>query len=180
MIYVALLRGINVGGNNSIDMEKLTKTFEEKGLRDVKTYINSENIIFKDKKYDKKRLPKVLEDAIKKDFNLKIKVLLRNKTDFKKMIKNLPKEWENNSEQKSDILFLWENIEKNQLEKDLTITDVDDVIRLKEEILWNINKKSQSKSGLINLAGTKSYKKITIRNLNTVRKIYEIMKSIKE
>ena len=46
MIYIALLRGINVGGNNKIDMKLLKLTFERVGMKSVKTYINSGNIIF--------------------------------------------------------------------------------------------------------------------------------------
>ncbi len=46
MIYVALLRGINVGGKNKIDMKLLKQTFERVGMNDVVTYINTGNIIF--------------------------------------------------------------------------------------------------------------------------------------
>lgn len=46
MIYIALLRGINVGGNNKIEMKKLKQTFEHAGMGHVTTYINSGNIIF--------------------------------------------------------------------------------------------------------------------------------------
>ncbi|MGV2794760.1 DUF1697 domain-containing protein, partial [Clostridium perfringens] len=46
MIYIALLRGINVGGNNKIDMKQLKASFERVGMRDVVTYINTGNIIF--------------------------------------------------------------------------------------------------------------------------------------
>lgn len=47
MVYVALLRGINVGGNNKIDMKLLKQTFEQAGMNDVVTYINTGNIIFR-------------------------------------------------------------------------------------------------------------------------------------
>jgi uncharacterized protein (DUF1697 family) len=46
MTYVALLRGINVGGNNKVEMKKLKTTFETLGFTSVVTYINSGNIIF--------------------------------------------------------------------------------------------------------------------------------------
>jgi len=45
--YVALLRGINVGGNNMISMKSLKASFDELGFQDVATYINSGNILFK-------------------------------------------------------------------------------------------------------------------------------------
>ena len=46
MIYIALLRGVNVGGNNKIDMKQLKSAFVEAGFSDVITYINSGNVIF--------------------------------------------------------------------------------------------------------------------------------------
>ena len=46
MVYIALLRGINVGGKNKIDMKLLKQTFEQVGMKDVVTYINTGNIIF--------------------------------------------------------------------------------------------------------------------------------------
>lgn len=48
MVYVALLRGINVGGKNKIDMKLLKKSFEQAGMNNVVTYINSGNIVFTD------------------------------------------------------------------------------------------------------------------------------------
>ena len=46
MIYIALLRGVNVGGNNKIDMKQLKSAFCEVGFSDVLTYTNSGNVIF--------------------------------------------------------------------------------------------------------------------------------------
>ncbi len=46
MTYVALLRGINVGGNRKVEMKRLKATFERAGFADVRTYINSGNVIF--------------------------------------------------------------------------------------------------------------------------------------
>lgn len=48
--YVALLRGINVGGNSKVEMSKLKKCFESFGYQNVFTYINSGNIIYDSKK----------------------------------------------------------------------------------------------------------------------------------
>ena len=48
MVYVALLRGVNVGGKNKMEMARLKATFEAAGMKDVTTYINSGNVIFSD------------------------------------------------------------------------------------------------------------------------------------
>lgn len=66
--YIALLRGINVGGKNKIAMPELKKMFEEMGYQNVVTYINSGNIVFSSN-ID-------MEEAIKKNCELAIKIIL--------------------------------------------------------------------------------------------------------
>jgi uncharacterized protein (DUF1697 family) len=61
--YVALLRGINVGGNNRVEMTKLKKVFEELGFADVSTYINSGNVIFSSQRKDAEHFPGEIEKA---------------------------------------------------------------------------------------------------------------------
>lgn len=56
MVYIALLRGINVGGKNKIDMKMLKQTFEKAGMYDVLTYINTGNIIFSSSELSKMEL----------------------------------------------------------------------------------------------------------------------------
>ncbi len=56
MVFIALLRGINVGGNNKIDMKLLKQTFEQAGMNDVVTYINTGNIIFSHKHLSKPKI----------------------------------------------------------------------------------------------------------------------------
>lgn len=108
MIYVALLRGINVGGNNKIGMKQLKETFEQAGMQKVVTYINSGNIIFAD---DQERtdahmeISELLEQAIAADFGLQIKVLLRNLEEMASVMQVLPSDWTNDDQAKSDVLF---------------------------------------------------------------------------
>ncbi len=95
MVYVALLRGINVGGKNKIDMKLLKETFARAGMESVSTYINSGNVIFIDKKHTKAQISELLQEAIFKDFQLDIKVLVRDISDFENMMKVLPESWKN-------------------------------------------------------------------------------------
>ncbi|MEZ4194988.1 MAG: DUF1697 domain-containing protein [Candidatus Paceibacterota bacterium] len=84
--YVALLRGINVGGNNKVEMTKLKVCFESLGYNNVITYINSGNIIFETKKTDTKKLTEEIEKVIKDTFKLNIKVLLRDSLNIQKYV----------------------------------------------------------------------------------------------
>ena len=179
MIYVALLRGINVGGKNKINMKLLKETFIRIGMRSVVTYINSGNVIFADMQHNKAEITTLLEKAICEDFQLEIKVLVRSINDFDQVIKVIPESWKNDKDMKCDVLFLWDEIDGETLQRELEIKpDIDKVIYAPGAILWAVDKRNVTKSGLLKLAGTSLYKKMTGRNVNTTRKLYEIMKEL--
>lgn len=181
MIYAALLRGINVGGNNKIDMKLLKKTFEEAGMESVITYINSGNVIFIDDKHSKEEITTLLEEGILRDFKLSIKVLICSLNDLEEVMKVLPESWKNDASMRSDVLFLWEEIDRETLIDELKIKpQIDTVMYVPGAILWTIDKRNITKSGLGKLIGTALYKKMTVRNVNTTRKIYGIMKCIEK
>jgi uncharacterized protein (DUF1697 family) len=179
MVYVALLRGINVGGKNKIDMKLLKKVFEQVGMSSVVTYINSGNIIFTVNSHSKTTISHILEEAIHTNFGLKIKVLVRSFVDIKKVIHSLPETWVNDKQMRSDVLFLWDEIDDESVLHKLVIKpEIDTVKYVPGAILWSVQKKYITKSGMAKLVGSKPYKQITIRNVNTTRKIYELMQGI--
>lgn len=180
MIYVALLRGINVGGNNKISMKALKKSFESVGMQSVITYINSGNIIFKNDTEAPQKLPEILEKIIQKDFALDIKVVIRSIKDYQRIMEALPENWANDQEMKSDVMFLWKEIDNESILNTLPAKpEIDTVKYVPGSLLWSIGRKNQSKSGILKLMGTKTYHLMTIRNVNTARKIWELMNSIK-
>jgi uncharacterized protein (DUF1697 family) len=181
MVYVALLRGINVGGKNKIDMKLLKETFVRIGMESVITYINSGNVVFTDMKYTKAEITMLLQKTIFEDFQLDIKVLIRSVNDFEHMMKALPESWKNDKNMRSDVLFLWEEIDSETLLTKLKIKpQIDRVMYVSGAILWTLDKKNIAKSGLQKLVGTALYKKMTARNVNTTRKIYEIMRGVQK
>lgn len=179
MVYAALLRGINVGGNNKIAMKDLKQTFLRSGMESVVTYINSGNVMFMDEDHTKDQIADILEKAIEEDFGLNIKVLIVSLEDFEELMKVLPTSWKNDKDMKADVIFLWEESSKEDLRELLTIKpDIDTVIFARSAIFWSVSKADVTRSGLQKIVGTALYKKVTIRNVNSVRKIYEIMKDI--
>ena len=179
MIYVALLRGINVGGKNKIDMKLLKESFERLEMQAVVTYINSGNVIFKDELHTKSQIAALIENVILEDFALDINVLICNKDVFDQMIKIMPKSWKNDDKTKCDALFLWEIIDRDTLIEELQIRpEIDTVMYTPGVILWAVDRENVTKSGLMKLSGTKLYKKMTVRNVNTARKIHEIMREL--
>ncbi|PAE31355.1 DUF1697 domain-containing protein [Bacillus sp. 7884-1] len=178
MVYIALLRGINVGGKNKIDMKLLKQTFERVGMNDVVTYINTGNIIFSYSGLSKSELSRILEEAIHHDFGLQIKVVIRSVEDVREIINAIPDTWKNDKEMTSDVLFLWDEIDDESVIENLVIKpNIDRVKYVPGAILWSVDKKNVTKSGKPKIVGTKIYKQVTIRNVNTARKIYELMQA---
>jgi uncharacterized protein (DUF1697 family) len=88
-IYIALLRGINVGGKNKIKMADLKSMFEGTGMCRVKTYIQSGNVLFQSDE-EEETLRQKLEQEIEATFGFAIKVILRSSEALKKVTENCP------------------------------------------------------------------------------------------
>ena len=158
-------------------MGSLKKTFEELGLLHVQTYINSGNIIFTSEREDLKVLVSDIEAGIVKDFGFPIKVLLRDFENIQKVYEKLPETWLHHPQMKTNVLFLWEEIDRASILEELPVTAVDEVLFVQGTILWHTATADFSQSGLEKLAGQKIYKLMTVRNANTFRKIYALMAS---
>lgn len=179
MIYVALLRGINVGGNNKVEMKRLKEVFEKAGHLNVSTYINSGNVIFESKESNSKKLAEEIEKIIEKEFGFNIKVLVKSLTEIKLIEKELPSSWQNDLKMKCDVMFLWEEVDNKKVLDGLTIKKgIDEVIYIKGALLWSIQRSGATRSGIAKLVGTNLYKQMTIRNCNTLRKLFSLMKAL--
>src|SRR2546430_8785408 len=87
--YVAFLRGINVGGNKLIKMEALAAAFTAAGLRNVKTYIASGNVIF-DSRAKPDALAKKIERKLLQTFGHQIAVMVFPLADLQALVKRSP------------------------------------------------------------------------------------------
>lgn len=176
MRYVALLRGINVGGNHKVEMKKLKKIFEDLNFKNVSTYINSGNVIFDSDTVDVDRIAAKIKSGLKENFSFEIGFVIRDLKNIQKIVSKVPENYQNNTEQKTDVIFLWDEYCNASSLKLLKINDEVDAVRyIDGAIVWHIDKKNYNKSGMHKLIETPIYKKSTIRNINTVRKLAELM-----
>jgi uncharacterized protein (DUF1697 family) len=98
-VFVALLRGVNVGGRAKVDMGELKLQFEELGCADVRTYINSGNVIFRDRR-GAPALTRLFERELGR------RVAVRSLAQMEALCARIPGDWTNDKEQKTDIGFL--------------------------------------------------------------------------
>jgi uncharacterized protein (DUF1697 family) len=175
--YVALLRGINVGGNNKIEMGRLRKVFEKLSFANVSSYINSGNIIFQSDDKDIGNLVQKIEQAIKKEFSLPLRVVVRDSKNIEKLCKAIPADWTNDTDKRTDVLFLWKEYDsKKSIDLIKANPGVDILKYVSGAIVWNLKRKDYTKSSMRKFIGTLIYKNMTARNVNTVRKLGELMK----
>ena len=177
MLYVALLRGINVGGKNKVDMKQLKAVFEDAGMSDVRTYINSGNVIFSSKVRAKAKLVQQIEDGIAKRFGFDVKVLLRDLKDMKALVKAIPTKWTNDQQMRCDVMFLWKEFDRPSVLKEFKHDPkMEDVRYAGGAVIWRIDRKDVNRSRMFRgIFGTPLYKPMTIRNSNTVRKLLALM-----
>ena len=92
-VYLALLRGINVGGKNKVPMAELKACFEELGCENVRTYIASGNVLFESTK-SSAELTEEIQEALPRKFRLDselIKILVLSRDQLQKVIDQAPK-----------------------------------------------------------------------------------------
>ena len=112
--YVALLRGINVGGNNMIKMEALRASIASLGFENVKSYINSGNLIFETAKTDDSELAKTIHDAIQRDFGFDISVMVRSIAEIEEIIAKNPFAGQFENHKDMHLFFLNEELTAEQ------------------------------------------------------------------
>ena len=180
-VFVALLRGVNVGGNNIISMKSLKTSFEKLGFKDVSTYINSGNILFKTKEPDARKLETKIEAMLSRDYNLGCKVVVRSFSEMARLIENLPKGWDSDKEWKYNVIFLRHSIDSEKVLESLGAKrEIEKVVYYPGTLLWSARISDMTRTTMFKLSSQKLFQDMTVRNTNTTRKLYELMKKMVE
>ncbi len=177
--YVALLRGINVGGNNKVSMSELKTCFEKLGFDNVVTYINSGNVVFRAQDTSPRLLETEIEKALHQAFSIPISVAVRSLSEMEKLVSNTPKGWRTSTDQKLNVIFLRPTIDKPGILDGLKPKpDIEELHYHPGVLFWSAQTSNLTKSNMIKLSSSPLYKEMTVRIFNTVLKIYDIMKTV--
>jgi len=178
--YLALLRGVNVGGKNTIQMAKLRSTLSELGFANVATYIASGNVIVSSTKSAKQiqaEIEAALVQAFKLDSEL-IKVFVLNRAQLQAIIDHKPRSFgEQPATYHSDVIFLM----------DIAVTQALSVFNPREGVdkVWPGDgviysqrlSAERTRSRLNKVMSSPLYKSMTIRTWNTTVKLFAMLKS---
>jgi len=180
-LYVALLRGINVGGKNLIGMAPLRACFEAEGFGQVTTYIQSGNVVFTAGRATPAALTRQIEKALTKAFACQSRVVVRSFEQMKAIVENAPRGFgAEPHEYRYDVIFLKEPLTSGAALKSVTAKPGVDRVVAGEGVLYFsrlISKAAQSH--LSRIVGTPAYKRMTIRNWNTTAKLLALMNQLR-
>lgn len=180
-IFVALLRGVNVGGKNMIRMSSLKESFERAGFGDVATYINSGNIIFKAQECDARKLERSIEGMLSSEYGLECKVVVRSLPEMADLVKSLPETWDGDGRWKYNVIFLRHSIDSEDILDGLNPkSDIEEIVYRPGTLLWSARISDLSRTSMHKLPSRKLFQEMTVRNTNTTKKLYELMKNMAE
>lgn len=171
--YVALLRGINVGGNNIIKMADLKACFEQMGLGEVATYIQSGNVLFSTPETDKTGLVNRIEKALSDSFAYNSRIVLITHEHLKKIVAEAPPGFgQQKDTYRYDVIFLKEPLTAAEAMKSVTTRAGVDTAHQGQAVLYFSRLTSKaSQSHLTKIIGLPVYQHMTIRNWNTTTKL---------
>jgi uncharacterized protein (DUF1697 family) len=179
--YVALLRGINVGGSNLIKMINLKTCFETQGFRNVGTYIQSGNVLFTSEESGRE-LGGRIEAVLAKTFDYRASVLLRTQKQMRDIVKRAPDRFgADPATYRYDVIFLKAPLTAATAMKSVkTKPGVDQAYAGNGVLYFSrlISKASQSQ--LSRLVSLPIYQSMTIRNWATTTALLRLMEAPEE
>ncbi|MDR2711594.1 MAG: DUF1697 domain-containing protein [Clostridiales bacterium] len=178
--YIALLRGINVGGNNIIPMTQLKKAFEQRGFINVLTYINSGNLIFESDIDEEITIKTACEELITDHFGFSIPVGIITNTELAEALANAPAWWNCGADSKHNAIFVIPPLTAAEACAKVgeTKPEHEQVSFFGKVIFWSAPLATFSHTRWSKIVRNKAmYNCLTIRNANTTLKLAELAPS---
>src|SRR5690349_24453477 len=170
MVYVAFLRGINVGGKGIVSMAAIKEALVDLGLSAVRTYINSGNVIFSTRASDTQKVGARIEKALEERTGMPIKVLVMDHPGLKKLVDAIPRDWVDDKTMRTYVLRMWKELDDRTILARLPIKPgIDELKYTPGAVIWRVDRENVGRSHMNKIVGTPLYKKITMRSANTIR-----------
>jgi uncharacterized protein (DUF1697 family) len=176
MRYVALLRGINVGGRNIVAMADLRAAFEAAGLSSVSTYIQSGNVLFSSDA-PRASLERELEPMLERRFGVPLVVVLRSHAQLRNVVEKAPKGFgEQPDAYHSDVVFLKQPLTSRQAMRVVRLREGVDQAWPGTGVVYFARLSSRrTESRMSSIVGTGEYRLMTIRSWSTTTKLLRLL-----
>ena len=174
--YVALLRGINVGGRNIVRMADLRAAFEDAGYASVGTYIQSGNVLF-ESAIPPTSLESDIEGMLADTFGLSVVVVVRSHGQYRDVVGRAPDGFGTAPDTyHSDVIFLQAPLSSGEAMQAVDPRDGVDQVWPGEGVLYFSRlSKRLSQSRMSRIAGSPLYQSMTIRNWRTTTKLLSLL-----
>ena len=175
MEYVALLRGINVGGNNKVVMSELREQVAAVGFGHVRTYINSGNLLFETTAdASREDVAQAVEGLLARHYDFPIRLALLTAQDYLAQLEELP-DWWHGEVARRDALFYTRGLDRSHVRERIEAMELgDEAVHFGEHaVFWGkFDEKSFLKTAYHKrLLREDFYRQVTIRSGSTVEKI---------
>jgi uncharacterized protein (DUF1697 family) len=173
---VALLRGINVGGKNLISMPELAACFSDAGYRDVRTYIQSGNVLFAAAPPSGPKLEDAVERMLEERFGIPIRVVIRSRDELAATIAAAPAN-HGSEHLRSDVYFLKHPLTAEEALAELPELreGVDSVAPGPAAIYFSRVAAQASKTRITRLMSMPIFRQMTVRNWRTTTRLLEML-----
>ena len=180
MKYLALLRGINVGGKNLILKEELRQAFEELGFKNVRTYIQSGNVLFRTDKTSAQALTRIIEKDLSARFSYGARAVVLSDVQYRSEVQSAHEGWGKNDAYKHNALFTLGDITPMDVLVQLPTPKkhLEVITPGASTLFWSVSKKQLAKSRFMKLPMAPVYQEVTVRNHNTVFKLLELFEEL--
>jgi uncharacterized protein (DUF1697 family) len=174
--WIALLRGINVGGHNILPMKELRALLETEGFVDVRTYIQSGNCVFGASESDAETLADLITERIEQNFGFRPAVLVLEKPDLDRAIADNPFAEHADDPKTIHLSFLKERPTSPDLEALRALQASSEHFELTQTVFYLHAPDGIGRSKLAAQVEKKLGVQTTARNLRTVLKLAELAK----
>lgn len=176
MRYIALLRGINVGGNNKVPMGELKQSFLNEGFTHVLTYINSGNVLFETAESDQSKLTASIEAMLEKTFGFPIRTTVISAVNLEAALLRAPAWWGSDPAARHNALFVIPPATPQEILNQVgeIRPEYEHIAFSGQIIFWSAAIETIGRTRWAKIVGTKPYQSVTIRNANTTRKLLEL------
>ncbi len=175
--YLALLRGINVGGNNPVPMAALRECISDLGASDVATYIQSGNVLFDGGKRGTAWWTPRIETALTERFGYDATVVVRSHAELQGIVGDAPGGFGSDPDRfRYDVLFLKEPLRATDALAQMPVREGVDTAHAGDGVLYHSRLTARAtQSQLGKIVGTPLYRQMTIRNWRTTTKVLAML-----
>ena len=174
--FLALLRGVNVGGQNVISKSEQARCFEELGFTGVRTYIQSGNVLFRAGEPRVAELTRAVEQRLTERLGQPVRAVVFPRTRYRAAVRAAPAGWGRDDDRKHNALFTLRGTTPRRAVSELPFLkpDIESLAIGPGVVFWSISKAHQTRTTWMKLAATPVYRQVTVRNHRTVLRLLEL------